>query len=471
MLSIIKEIAITNITNLTSICEIQNDYFLSQIVFRNRKRINNLSYDAKKYILERSPKYFRCMKNKTFELFKIATITGYKCNVKYAPKKIKNHPEYEDWVCNLLRSGKCRYQYVTNPTIKMKIAALSNGSHYMHSEVRLDFDNLSEELIIEALKQNGLLLKYVKNPTDEMKKIALKQNGFALLSIDDPTDEMKKIAITTSPDAIKLIKNPSDELKLLAVKNGICNIRAIDNPTDEMKILYITENPDCIQFVDNPTYEMKLLALSLGCAPCYCDGCQTYELCKIAIEKYPLNIFYIDEEHFTKKQLKKLYLLALSKDGDLIYHRSFKLRKTKKIVELALKTGPLAFKFVKNQTYEMCVDVINKNKYSDELFLLFNSIWKHPNIFELCKLAIEKGANIYDIKSKYFTTEQLNELCALYIKSNKDKYMPLKLIKKFNRQTYITAFQNGINLIISEIKNPFLKGMVKMIERGYFIIR
>jgi len=41
-------------------------------------------------------------------------------------------------------------------------------------------DNQTQELCIEALKQDGMTLKYVKNQTPEICMAAVKQDGYAL---------------------------------------------------------------------------------------------------------------------------------------------------------------------------------------------------------------------------------------------------------------------------------------------------
>jgi len=46
---------------------------------------------------------------------------------------------------------------------------------------------------IEAVKQNGLYLRYVKNPTEEMCIEAVKQNGLAIQYVKNQTDLLLKI--------------------------------------------------------------------------------------------------------------------------------------------------------------------------------------------------------------------------------------------------------------------------------------
>ena len=48
----------------------------------------------------------------------------------------------------------------------------------------------TDEICLEAVKKNGLLLKYVENKTDEICLEAVKKNGLALWYVRDKTEEM-----------------------------------------------------------------------------------------------------------------------------------------------------------------------------------------------------------------------------------------------------------------------------------------
>ena len=48
---------------------------------------------------------------------------------------------------------------------------------------------------LEAVKQDGLTIKYINEPTEEMKLEAVKQNGLTIKYINEPTEEMKGIVI------------------------------------------------------------------------------------------------------------------------------------------------------------------------------------------------------------------------------------------------------------------------------------
>jgi hypothetical protein len=51
-------------------------------------------------------------------------------------------------------------------------------------------------LCLEAIRQNGCALEYVKNQTEELCLIAVKQNGHAIEFVDEEfkTDKLQRIA-------------------------------------------------------------------------------------------------------------------------------------------------------------------------------------------------------------------------------------------------------------------------------------
>jgi len=92
-----------------------------------------------------------------------------------------------------------------------------------------------------AVKQNGLNIGYMENPTDRVKIEAIKENNRAILHIENPTDEMKmeyikKCNINYFNDYYLEDLNITEEMKMEAVKKE--KIRA-ELEGDESKILKI----------------------------------------------------------------------------------------------------------------------------------------------------------------------------------------------------------------------------------------
>lgn len=81
-----------------------------------------------------------------------------------------------------------------------------------------DYKNLYEELIQRMLKNYSDAIKFIENPSEEMKLAAVKDNPFAIQFVANPTEEMKLIAVKGNPWAIRHIEDPNEEVQLEAVK-------------------------------------------------------------------------------------------------------------------------------------------------------------------------------------------------------------------------------------------------------------
>ncbi len=116
----------------------------------------------------------------------------------------------------------------------------------------------NKEFQIEAVKQNGLAIRFIKDPNEELKLLSVKENGSAIRHIKDPSEEMKLEAIKQSGYAIQYIKDPSEELKLQAVKRDGYAIQYILNPSEELQLEAVSQNPLSIDFISNPSEEVLL---------------------------------------------------------------------------------------------------------------------------------------------------------------------------------------------------------------------
>ena len=108
---------------------------------------------------------------------------------------------------------------------------------------------------------HDFLSKY-KNPTKSAIITAF-TNGepYTILYIKDPSEEIKRIAITINPESISYINNPSEELQLLAVNRDPETIFRIENPTEKVQLLAIEKDPMLYYQIKNPTKKAKELLL------------------------------------------------------------------------------------------------------------------------------------------------------------------------------------------------------------------
>ena len=105
-------------------------------------------------------------------------------------------------------------KFINNPTKReQKVAIMDNWRNFQY------IDNLSDEIKLYAIKKNGVAIQYIKNPTEEMKKEAIKCNFEAIQYIENPSEELQLLAVKCSYFSLQYIHNPSDEVLKEALKD------------------------------------------------------------------------------------------------------------------------------------------------------------------------------------------------------------------------------------------------------------
>ena len=166
-----------------------------------------------------------------------------------------------------------------------------NNESEMHESEDIDYNNMSEEEQIQAVKEDPWKIDYIKNPSrdvlitaikedpyvlshinfilndmspelkQELQSIAVKQNGFAVSCIDNPSEEIQLMAILQKPGAIKYIKHPSEEVQLAAVRREPMVIGMMPYASEEVQIIAVEEFPAVIHWIKNPSEAVQLAAV------------------------------------------------------------------------------------------------------------------------------------------------------------------------------------------------------------------
>lgn len=107
------------------------------------------------------------------------------------------------------------------------------------SKIQDTQENITKMLLVT----NGMLLKYVPTPTDEMINIAVKNNGLAIQFVDvvKQTPELQQIAIEQNPRSLQFIINPTTHIELSAASASI---------------EYDVNDPHPIKFIKNKSYKV-----------------------------------------------------------------------------------------------------------------------------------------------------------------------------------------------------------------------
>ena len=78
----------------------------------------------------------------------------------------------------------------------------------------------TEEEKLAAVKQDGLAIKHIKNPSEEVKLEAVGQDGLAIQYIKNPSEKVQLEAVKQDGYAIQYIKTNDDEVILAALETA-----------------------------------------------------------------------------------------------------------------------------------------------------------------------------------------------------------------------------------------------------------
>ncbi len=89
-------------------------------------------------------------------------------------------------------------------------------------------------LIDYDVKNNGLLLQYIENPSEELCILALENNSAIFSIIENKTKKICIIGLNKNPFLLRFIENQDDELCQIAIKNNPFTIKHCINKTFEL---------------------------------------------------------------------------------------------------------------------------------------------------------------------------------------------------------------------------------------------
>lgn len=100
--------------------------------------------------------------------------------------------------------------------------------------INLLLNNLDEESQILTINDNPQFIQYITNPTEKVIIAALSLDGHCIQYINDPPESLQYVAIRTNYTAIKYINNPFEEIQYFAVSRCSSAIDYIENPTEKV---------------------------------------------------------------------------------------------------------------------------------------------------------------------------------------------------------------------------------------------
>lgn len=251
------------------------------------------------------------------------------------------------------------------------------------------------ENCLEAVKLNGVALKYVRVQTPEICLAAVKSSGSALIYVKEQTLEICLEAVKTCGYALNYVKKEfrTNEMYILAFKYDIRVFRDIGEHTYELCLLAVKCSGYALKYVE--------------------EKFKTREICLEAVKTCSIALKYVDE------QTPEICLAAVKVNG-----------KALEFVEDRFKTGEICFEAVKNDAFAI---IYIKQREDDDFEYMseeeideYNYFWQNTYI-DICLEAFKNNPEVYDyiyeeyrgyLPSKYTLEIPLEVIPFTHIKEN-----------------------------------------------------
>ena len=192
---------------------------------------------------------------------------------------------------------------------------------------------------MDAVRQNGLALEYVKKPNFFIERAAVKENGLAIQFVKHQTRALQVEAIKENPFALYSIKSPSPAAVLLAINKNYesYTYNQIPGLPDENK---------------------------LPCDPNFVQGiCSKFRsslnqhICNVLVKTDPMNLRFIPSEFKTARLCKS----AVAKAPHTIQFVP-QNRQTDKLLEMAIDSNPNVIAYMPNPSIELCAKALELDR-------------------------------------------------------------------------------------------------------------
>ena len=144
-------------------------------------------------------------------------------------------------------------QYIKDPTQKVIETALSQAPRAIQF-----VENPTEELLSALVEKDWAILEYINNPSDSLIRSALAQSGWAIRYIANPSEELQLEAVKANYDALQYIKEPSEVVQLQAVQENYLALRYINEPSVAVLEAAVKQDPQAMRQITNLSKELAL---------------------------------------------------------------------------------------------------------------------------------------------------------------------------------------------------------------------
>ena len=228
---------------------------------------------------------------------------------------------------------------------------------------------------LEFVKENGLLLQYMKDPSEAVKLAAVRQNGSAIQYIAHPSDELIIESIYhDNYYGLKYLENleeiqNSTAIQIAIIKDNPRNISLIKDPSEELQLMAVTLNEHAIENIKRPTEAVQILAIEKNKINIVSIKHPSKAASMAAIKQSLLILSIIDKvdadiQNICMKRISEIYnVVILGKNSDTLEYRS---------EELSYNfLARFDFSIIKETLKKHIVEILIEEKNIDTLEYLF----------------------------------------------------------------------------------------------------
>lgn len=190
--------------------------------------------------------------NKNLEIFAVNSIPNAIVYIKDPDEKIQ--------MISAKKDGETTISYLVNTigedniSDKVKMEAVSNdGLAIRH--LKNIYDDFGKKLQLAAVSQWGLAIKWIDNPDETVKEAAIKSNGLAIQFVDNIEDKnLQELAVSKTPESILVILRNSKKIYndiLIKVIEDITNYGSRFVVNDILDELIKTKTPIKQEYIDS----------------------------------------------------------------------------------------------------------------------------------------------------------------------------------------------------------------------------
>ena len=114
-----------------------------------------------------------------------------------------------------------------------------------------------EKYCLEAVKENGSALKYVKDQTEEMCMKAVRENGYALQFVKNQTENVCMEAVRQNGYALEYVRDQTEAICMAAVKGNGYALEYVSDQTKEICMAAVRQNSNALRYVKIKVYSRK----------------------------------------------------------------------------------------------------------------------------------------------------------------------------------------------------------------------